>query len=237
MIMLLSQRRVAQLSLCGVLLFAVNFLFFAELTANNVDQADLNLLAGHIFVLDPGHGGVDSGATANGVVEKTVNLAIAKILEQILTNHGATVIMTREQDIDYYTKGTGGKRRDLNKRIEIINQANAELFVSIHLNAINNADMKGAQVFFGGKSEESAALAVIMQQAVKSFPPGNHRQPLQDLAILVLNETDIPGVLVECGYVTNKSEAEKLLTIEYQQKIAWQIAKGLAYHSSEKVSR
>ena len=188
-------------------------------------------------MLDPGHGGVDGGAVANGVVEKTVNLAIAKMVEQILTNHGATVIMTRDQDIDYYTKGAGGKRSDLGKRIEIINQANAELFVSIHLNAINNAHMKGAQVFFGGKSAESAALAAIMQQAVKSFPPGNHRQELQDLAILVLNETDIPGVLVECGYVTNKSEAEKLQTTEYQQRIAWQIAKGLAYHFSKKVSR
>ncbi len=237
MVLLLSRRRVAQISLCGVLLLAFQFLVFSELAAGDIDQADLNLLAGHICVLDPGHGGVDSGATANGIVEKTVTLEIAKKVKEILTSHGATVIMTREQDIDYYTKGKGGKRSDLDKRIEMINNANAELFVSIHLNAINNADLKGAQVFFGGKSGESKALAGIMQEAFKSFPPGNHRQALQDLDILVLNATDIPGVLVECGYVTNKAEAEKLLTTEYQQKIAWQIAKGLAYHFSQKVSR
>lgn len=237
MVLLLSRRRAAQISLCGVLLFSFQFIFFSELVAGDIDQADLNLLSGHICVIDPGHGGVDGGATANGVIEKTITLEIATKVEQILTSHGATVIMTRDRDVDYYTKGKGGKRSDLDKRIEMINTANAELFVSIHLNAINNGNIKGAQVFYGGKSEESKTIAKIMQDAVKSFPLGNHRQALQDLDILVLNATDIPGVLVECGYVTNKSEAEQLMTKEYQQKIAWQIAKGLAYYFNKKVSR
>lgn len=237
MVLVVLRRSVCRkIGLWGLLAFALCLLHDSFFVLA-IDQVDLNYLNGRVIVLDPGHGGIDSGASANGAVEKDLNLEIAAKLADILSAQGATVLLTRSTDVDYYTKGRGGKRNDLLARIAMINQAGADLFVSIHLNAIRSSDAAGAQVFYGGKLDESRQIAEHVQLAVQNFPPGNHRQAKEDLDIFVLNATDIPGILVECGYVTNRQEAAKLKLPEYQQKIALQLAKGLAYHFSQKVSR
>lgn len=201
------------------------------------DTVDLSILNGRHIAIDPGHGGIDGGASGNGVTEKKVNLSIALKLADVLKANGTQVTLTREDDIDYYTKGKGGKRSDLTKRVDIINQSGADFFVSIHVNSIRGGSLTGAQVFYGGKYPSSKILAENVQLYLKNFPPGNKRQAKQDMDIIVLNATDIPGVLVETGFLSNKGEAAKLLNTEYQQNMANHIAKALAYHLTQNVAR
>ncbi|MDD4601062.1 hypothetical protein SDC9_13885 [bioreactor metagenome] len=230
------RRRVLQKILVfGLVVMALNFLTLRYFVAADVDTADLAHLQGHSIAIDPGHGGIDGGANGNGLTEKEITLAIALKLREILQTNGAQVIMTRDCDKDYYTRGKGGKRNDLMTRTDMINTSGVELFVSIHCNAIKDERLKGAQVFYG--KTESKALAEVAQLALKGFPPGNKRQVKQDNDIIMLKATTVPGILVETGYITNRIEAALLADSAYQQKLAEQIARALAYHFSQNVGR
>ncbi|MCX7779954.1 MAG: N-acetylmuramoyl-L-alanine amidase [Negativicutes bacterium] len=231
-------RRLKFILVLGLAICALNLITLRYLV-NYADPNDINLdaLKDRRIAIDPGHGGIDDGASGNGIVEKNVNLAISLKLAEILRGRGAQVTMTRDSDIDFYTRGKGGKRNDLAKRVDIINQSGAELFVSIHVNSIRGGNIAGAQVFYGGGRPESKLLAETMQQYLKEFPPGNKRQAKQDMDIIVLNATNIPGVLIETGFLSNKNEAGRLASVDYQQKLAEQIAKAIAYHLNQNVAR
>ena len=234
----ISLRRLKLVMAIGIAVLAMNVItlqYFATGAAD--DPVDMTVLQGHHIAIDPGHGGIDDGASGNGITEKEINLAISLKLADILRSSGAQVTLTRENDIDYYTKGKGGKRNDLLKRVGIINESGAELFISIHVNSIRGGSLFGAQVFYGGKYPSSKVLAETMQQQLRGFPPGNKRQAKQDMDIIVLNASDIPGVLVETGFLSNRNEAQKLLDTAYQQKMAEHIAKALAYHLNQNVAR
>lgn len=231
-VLMLKHKRLRLLFFCSVFAVVTHVfsLYYTSLTRETVDQTDLTSLMGVCIAIDPGHGGIDDGASRNNVIEKELNLAISLKLANILNSAGASVVLTRENDVDYYTKGKGGKRNDLMKRIEIIQNANPRLFVSIHANAIAGSKWTGAQVFYSPTIAENKPLAEAVQEALRNFPPGNRRQAKQDLDILVLNRTNIPGILVEAGYISNSAEAAKLTDSNYQQEIALAIAKAIAYH-------
>lgn len=194
-------------------------------------------LAGRTVAVDPGHGGVDGGARYHGLEEKDVALAIAVRLGCLLRDCGATVVFTREGDIDYYTRGKGGKRNDLVRRVEIINSSGAAVFVSIHANAIRGARWSGAEAWYNPRNGESRLLAETVQRGLRDFPPGNKRQAKQDSDILVLKDTIVPGVLIETGFLSNQREAAMLADPAYQQKMAEAIARALVYHFSHNVGR
>jgi N-acetylmuramoyl-L-alanine amidase len=201
-------------------------------TIGNAEDVNLKWLAGKIIAIDPGHGGIDNGAERHGHKEKDINLEIAMKLAKELRAHSATVILTREDDVDYYTKGTGGKRNDLLRRSKIIKESGAEVFVSIHCNAIKDASWFGAQVFYNSKIAQNKELAETMQKALKNFPPGNKRQAKQDSHIFLLKSLNIPGVLIEAGFISNKKEAGALGDDEYQESIAKSVVQGLAHYWS-----
>ncbi len=237
-VMCLRRRSIRLLAVIGaVAAVAANLLTATYQGQDDIAGADLGALAGRTVVIDPGHGGVDSGAKYYGLVEKEITLAIAKQLADTLKASGAAVVLTREADIDYYTRGKGGKRNDLTRRVEIINRSGAAAFVSIHTNAIRGGQWFGAEVYYNPKQAENKALAETVQQALRDFPPGNKRQAKQDSDILVLKDSNIPGVLVETGFLSNPNEAGKLADPAYQQKMAGQIARALAYHFSHNVAR
>jgi len=225
---------VVMFSIAVVVLHFLSMGYFAH---EEIQDVDMSALAGHSIVIDPGHGGIDSGANSNHVIEKDITLAISKKLAAALESHGGKVTFTRESDIDYYTRGRGGKRKDLLTRIEIMENSGAEIFISVHCNAFRGGNLSGAQVFYSPKFAQNKILAERLQQALKEFPPGNKRQAKEDLRILLLNDTKIPGVLIETGYLTNQKEAVLLADNDYQQKLVEQIARGLAYHFSQNVAR
>lgn len=234
----LRRRSLKLLAVIGALAaVAVNLLTAPFPGSDDIAGANLGSLAGRVIVLDPGHGGVDSGAKYHGLIEKDITLAIALKLAATLRTNGATVVFTRETDVDYYTRGKGGKRSDLVRRVEIIERAEAAVFVSIHTNAIRGGRWSGAEVYYNPKLAENRLLAETVQQALRDFPPGNKRQAKQDSDIIVLKDTSVPGVLVEVGFLSNPREAAMLADDAYQEKLALQIARALAYHFSHNVAR
>lgn len=236
-ILTVRRQRVVSAVVFSIAVVVLNLLTLRYLVLADIENADLSVLNGKTIAIDAGHGGIDDGAKWHGIDEKNINLAIATKLAAVLTANGATTVLTREDDVDYYTRGKGGKRNDLLKRAEIIEKSGANLYLSIHCNAIKGANWSGAQVFYNPSKEENKQLAEILQQALKKFPPGNKRQVKQDSDIILLKSVTIPGVLIEAGFISNPTEAAQLNNEAYQQKLAEAIAKALAYHFSQNVER
>lgn len=231
------RRLLSAVAAVSLVVVGLNLLTLRYLAVDDVETANLAVLAGKKIAIDAGHGGIDDGAKWNGIDEKNINMAIAVKLAEVLSVNGAMPILTRDGDIDYYTKGKGGKRNDLLKRAEIIETSGANAFVSIHCNAIKGSNWSGAQVFYNPKLPENKLLADSLQQALKKISPGNKRQVKQDSDILLLKSVNVPGVLVEAGFISNPEEAARLNNDLYQQKLAEYIAKALAHYFSQNVGR
>lgn len=176
------------------------------------------------IVIDSGHGGTDPGKIGiNGTLEKDVNLKIAYKLKKLLEEQGITVVMTRET-------GEGlaeSKADDMKKRIEIINTEMPILCVSIHQNSYSDEMIKGAQVFYYTHSEKGEQAAELLQQELLKVDTDNTRQKKANDTYYVLKKSEVPTVIIECGFLSNRKEAELLSTDEYQQKMAEAIASGI----------
>lgn len=182
------------------------------------------------IVIDAGHGGVDPGKVGiNGAYEKDVNLSIALKLKDILKKKKCNVIMTRESDEGLYCEGdTNRKSADLKMRAEIMNQDEVDYIISIHQNSFAGESSHGAQVFYQSSSEVGKALAEELQkELVASLDTENHRQAKANDSYYLLKKTVKPIVIIECGFLSNREEADKLIQDEYQKQAAEAIAKGL----------
>ena len=177
------------------------------------------------IVLDAGHGGWDPGKTGtNGKNEKELNLAVTEKLADYLEMGGAEVILTRTSDDALGS----GKKADMAERKRIANESDGDILVSIHQNAFPSAKAKGAQVFYHKKSENGELLAECVQENLRNRVDGsNNRQAKENASYYILKTTEIPAVIVECGFLSN-GEEEKLLNDEvYQEKLAWAIYCGI----------
>lgn len=222
-----AMKRIAMFGIAAFLFQAAAVRYIAE---EELESVPLEYVNGKKIILDAGHGGIDGGARYYGLQEKDITLAITLALGKILSDNGAEVQYTRDSDVDYYTKGKGGKRNDLLKRIEMINGSGADAFVSIHCNADRSDRWYGAQVFYSETNEQNRLLAHTLQRLLRRCPPNNKREEKADQKILILKSSEIPGALVETGYLSNRKEASLLADQEYQENLANQIAKALAYH-------
>ena len=181
-------------------------------------------------VIDAGHGGEDGGAvSASGVTEKEINLKIAFQLKALLQANGIDVVMTRQTDILLYDKSgdyQGRKKAlDLAARRKIAEETEDAVFVSIHLNAYPEARYSGLQVWYSPNAESSAFWAKTLQNAAKfHLQPQNERQVKAATdGIYLLHRLTSPAILVECGFLSNPEEAERLATEEYQRELAFLI--------------
>lgn len=213
----------------GLLLAAV--LIFLGMAGSGSAQAWWPL-AGQVIVIDPGHGGPDGGAVSrSGLVEKEVALQVAFHLRDYLQQAGALVLMTREGDYDLARAQTRGysrrKTEDLKRRASIVRESGADLFVSIHLNSFDNPRYRGAQAFFCSKQEESRQLAQAIQQELIDSLANTKRTAKKLDEIFLLNQSPIPAVLVEIGFLSHKEEAALLAQPEYQRKVAAAIYRGM----------
>lgn len=181
-------------------------------------------------VIDPGHGGFDPGKVGvNGAKEKDINLSIALKLKKLLEQNDVKVVLTRETDNGLYSEGDRNKKQtDMRKRIEIINNSNALVAISIHQNSFTQADQKGAQVFYYSGSKLGKEYAEIMQaQLKKTLKDSNRREAKANDNYYLLKKSGCPIVIVECGYLSNQEEASMLVEDSYQEKLAWAIHLGL----------
>ncbi len=191
------------------------------------------------IVVDVGHGGFDSGKIGvNGELEKDINLQVAKKLKKALEAQGMSVIMTREEDKGLYDEDARNKKvQDLQRRCDLINEQKPLMAVSIHQNSYTSSEIKGAQVFYYKNSTESQKLAEIIQEAlVQQVDPQNHRKAKENSSYYILKKTSTPIVIVECGFLSNPEEAEKLKNEDYQQKLAEAVCLGIYQYLGQESS-
>ncbi|HZK24693.1 MAG TPA: N-acetylmuramoyl-L-alanine amidase [Oscillospiraceae bacterium] len=191
-------------------------------------------LANKTIVLDPGHGGYDPGVRNNNVEEKNIVLAIALQLRDYLQASGARVVMTRETDTDLLVQPTAGpkKQEDMRNRMQIVEAADPDIFLSIHANAIGSAQWRGAQVFHKIEHQQSIILAQALQQELVRVL-GNTDRVIKPGNYFVLNETERCAALVECGFISNPEEAQLLTDPAYQNKVAWALYLGLIHYYAQ----
>ena len=187
-------------------------------------------LTGKIIVVDAGHGGIDSGAMRPGVLEKDINLAIALQLKDVLNQYGAKVVLSRQTDIELSTecdneKVRGRYHRDLAARVEMAEESDADLFISLHANAVPNTKRQGAEVFYCAKSENGKALSNAIQAELGKVTKAAQAPNTADYFVLRRNK--IPAALIEVGYITNLEELSLLQSPEHQRKLAEAIGKGI----------
>lgn len=192
-------------------------------------------------VIDAGHGGADGGVQGvkTKVEEKSVNLAIAFMLKEVLLSHGYEVVMTRSNDVMHSFDGieNNKKRADMYKRAQIINSINPSCVVSIHQNFYSSPARRGAQVFYSKKREESRALAVCVQNALNSqinlTEGGREYAPLCADKYL-LECSSYPSVIVECGFLSNFADEQNLLSTQYRMRLCHAIAYAVDEYLADK---
>jgi len=194
-------------------------------------------ISGRTIVIDAGHGGVDPGAvSAEGVLEKEITLRIAKELEYLLKRAAVYVIMVRHDDYDLADSSETNllqrKRQDLKRRVQIAEDANADLYISIHANYFPSPRWSGAQTFYYEGSSASQQLAKTLQtELVRSLGPNNRLARPGDFR--VLRDTTMPAAMVEVGFLSNPREAQLLSQEGYQKRVAAAIFSGLLRYCRE----
>ena len=195
-------------------------------------SAEARPLSGLTILVDAGHGGYDGGAKCrdSGIWEKEINLAVAKRLEDALTRQGARVVMTRTTDTDLCSEPRPAnltkKRQDMQARIAMARENHVDMVLSIHMNEYRVRSESGPQVFYREGCDAGRLLAGCVQAAmIARLQPRKQRAAMAgDYFILQL---EVPSVLVECGFVSNGEEEQKLLNGDYQKQIAHAIATGV----------
>lgn len=176
-----------------------------------------------VIVIDAGHGGYDPGKIGvNKALEKDINLQIAQRVKTCLEENKIAVVMTREEDVMADTK-----RADMQKRVNLINKTRPAIAVSIHQNSYSDSSVTGAQVFYYKGSEEGKAAAILMQEELKKMNSENVRQIKDNNNFFMLKKTKVPTIIVECGFLSNAQEAQKLVSEEYQMELAEAISNGI----------
>lgn len=188
-----------------------------------------------VVVLDAGHGGIDPGKVGiNGELEKDINLAIAQKVKRYLEQQDIEVIMTRQEDVGLYKESDSNKKVvDMKARLAIIEEASPQLAVSIHQNSYPDASISGMQVFYYKDSQKGKDAALLMQeQMIASMQPKKEREAKDNGTYYLLKKTTVPLIIVECGFLSNDTEAALLATDAYQEKIAWSIHLGILRYLS-----
>ncbi|HHX33503.1 MAG TPA: hypothetical protein GX713_04695 [Mollicutes bacterium] len=198
---------------------------FIILTIFKVDARKTTFpLIGKLIIIDPGHGGVDNGASHLGVNEDEINLLISLELRKALEKEGATVMMTRDGDYDLSRPNAiYRKKSDFDNRIRIINNSDSDLYLSIHLNFFHQSSYYGPQVFYYNDQK----LAEVIQNELNNNLNSKRKAKKMDNSNYMYSKLNINGVLIECGFLSNTNERNKLSTKEYQKNLALIITKGV----------
>lgn len=227
-----------------VILWCLGFVLLIYLLNYPVEKDDLVSdtwslpLSGKTIVIDPGHGGPDGGAVGKDQTEeKDIALVVSKKIRDFLQQAGALVYLTRETDTDLADEGTKGlsrrKSEDIRNRLKFIHDKDADFFITIHLNAIPSTVWSGAQTFYYPKFDESRHLAQMIQAEIIRNLENTTRAPLAINGIYLLKYAEVPGSLVEIGFLSNEEEREQLKNEEYQQQMAASIYEGILRYVTE----
>lgn len=192
---------------------------------NTVHSEELPLLH-KVITIDPGHGGRDPGTRYGKLLEKNLNLEISKVLQKELEHQGAIVYLIREEDIDF-SKDTDyrKKRGDLKRRIEFIETKKSDIYLSIHLNWYNDYYYRGSEILYNNINPNNKILAEKLKEALISNKIKTRELKTTDL--FLYRNTKTVGVLVECGFLSNRDDRYLLQTESYQEKYSKAITEGV----------
>lgn len=182
-----------------------------------------------IIIIDAGHGGSDPGKIGvAGTKEKDINLKIALYLKNLLEAQDIEIILTRDEDEELSTNSQNRKSSDMKQRASLIQKSSADAVVSIHQNSYTSPQIYGAQCFYYTTSEEGKKLASsIQKQIIVSTSQTKIREIKSNGDYYLLKHSEVPTVIVECGFLSNPEEEQLLLKEEYQRKMAWAIHLGI----------
>ena len=222
-----------------ILIITTVFWTITSLIDKNAVSTAASAETGKVIIIDAGHGGEDAGAIGiNGAYEKDLNLAIALEVGKELTNRGYTVIYTRTEDKMLYLpeENIKGMRKisDLKNRCKLTDAYEDCILVSIHMNSFGSSKYSGLQVYYADGNEESRMLATKIQNSVREeLQPENKRQVKNGKSLYLLENSNGTPVIIECGFLSNESECEKLSQKEYQKQLSFSIICGIIEYINE----
>lgn len=209
---------------------------FSALADSSISIADSSKIK---VVLDAGHGGKDGGVSGinTHVKESELNLKVVKKLEKYLISAGIKVVLTRSSEAGLYGVATSNlKKKDMQKRKEIINNAKPNLVVSVHMNKYSVSTRRGAQVFYKKGDENGRSLALKIQNSFNIMPEASRDCSVLTGDYYILNCSNYPSVIAECGFLSNPEDEALLITDAYQDNIAYAIFKGIVdYFAQESI--
>ena len=221
------------------ILYILLFLFLAILFTYSSTEEEKYIetfalpISNHTIILDAGHGNPDGGAEGiSGVTEEKINLEIVLKLQELLEQSGCVVLLTRSDENGVYDvdKKTIKEKKvsDMKNRVELSKTSEAEIFVSIHLNKINEEKYSGYQTFYQVNNENSKELAMFIQDNLNfAIQKENKREIMPLKGKYIMENVKIPTVTVECGFLSNVEEEKLLQKEDYQMRIAWGIYTGI----------
>ena len=191
-------------------------------------------ITNHTIILDAGHGNPDGGATSNdgNIIESELNLDIVLKLQNLLESSNCTVILTRSDENGIYDADSTTIRQqkvsDMKNRVKIANESNAELFVSIHMNKLDQTQYSGWQTFYKNKDDTSKKISQNIQTSLNYFMKKENKREIKSISgIYLTKNVEIPLVIIECGFLSNSEEANLLKTESYQDELVWSIYIGI----------
>lgn len=200
------------------------FIMISSYAGNSLKSDTLSV------IVDAGHGLPDGGAVGiTGSVEQEINLEIALKLQEVLEAKGVRVVMTRKDENGLWDKDDDSIRKkkvtDMHKRLEIMKNSDAHLFISIHMNSFPNHTASGLRIFYAPNHTEIKPLAENIQARIKDITNANiNLVKSADKSLFLMKNPPIPAILVECGFLSNAKEEKKLQEDDYQARLAWAIA-------------
>lgn len=229
--LLLNKKRLIFINLSLIIsIFYYSFLSNNYLKTQTVSSTPVS---NHTIILDAGHGNPDGGAVAeDGTIESDLNLDIVLKLQNLLESSNCNVILTRSDENGIYETDSNTIREkkisDMKNRVEIANNSNAELFLSIHMNKLEQTQYSGWQTFFKNKDDTSKEIAKNIQTSLNYFLKKEKTREIKSISgIYLTNKVNIPLVIVECGFLSNAEENKLLQTEKYQDELAWSIYIGI----------
>jgi len=219
------------------MVIGICFITFASVKSNSEKEIEVfsaDAEPSYTIVVDAGHGEPDGGAVSrNGIAESGLNLEIALKLERELDALGYQVILTRSTEMniadnDKQTPIRAMKVSDINNRIKIVNESEADMLISIHMNNFENSKYYGWQTFYKKNSEVSQKIAENIQTGISNqIERENERVALPINNIKLIDQSKIPAIIVECGFLSNEEDLRLLLTEEYQMQLVNGIVEGI----------
>jgi len=204
------------------LFFLLLSLAFTFKTENNFP------LFGKLIVLDPGHGGVDPGAVYKDLYEKNYNLTFALTLKNVLERNGASVLMTRYGDYDLSSPNVSSRKRsDFNNRIKLIDEWSPDMYISLHMNYLNQTEYYGAQVFYANSHERNKYISELFQKELNYYFSFSKETKKIGEDKYMFKRIKTKGILIEYGFISSPKDRQNLMEEDYRIELSQVVVNAL----------